>query len=234
MKRFDTLPMPADSTVSDAPAPWELQGRGYISVLRFAPGWLREHGGIPDSLRDRQRPSRHALMMFVDYESSPVGPYRELLFIPGRFDFAAGRCCFSISRIYVSTLNSVINGRRNWGIPKALAQFDVDYGSSGLDTVRVHRDGEPVAELRYRRYAPALPISTRLLPRSLMTLGQHYEGRCFYYTPEASGRAQPARLLHAWSDPRWFPQLGEARPVLTTHHPRFHMRFPRAEISTLA
>jgi acetoacetate decarboxylase len=60
--------------------------------------------------------------MLVDYEQSPVGPYQELLFIPGRFQFGRRRY-YMVTQIYVSTQVSVENGQENWGIPKQLAQF---------------------------------------------------------------------------------------------------------------
>jgi len=81
-----------------APAPWPLRADGYALVLRQPSG----------------RGVRCA--MFVDYAASPVGPYRELLMID-RTIAIAGRRFPTISSIYVSTQESVDNGRRNWGIP---------------------------------------------------------------------------------------------------------------------
>ena len=220
---------PQPHPVTDAPAPWDLTGRGYISLLRFPAG----HGGqddfLPPELSGRRHPSRFALMMFVDYADSPVGPYHELLFIPGRFPFAGGAPRLTISRIFVSSMDSVINGRRNWGIPKELAQFDVQYRDGGVDRVRLSQGGQSFAELTYSRLPLSLPFTAALVPRSWRTLGQVYEGQTFLYAPEARGWIRPGRLRSAQVDPAVFPDVGTARDLLTVEVPRFAMRFPKAE-----
>mmetsp|Transcript_5735 Transcript_5735/g.9565 ORF Transcript_5735/g.9565 Transcript_5735/m.9565 type:complete len:143 (+) Transcript_5735:478-906(+) len=60
-------------------------------------------------------------VMLVRYSDFPVGPYDELLLIPGAFEpkgtarkpFLADRL---VTRIYVSSIASVKQGRKNWGI----------------------------------------------------------------------------------------------------------------------
>lgn len=209
-----------------APAPWQLQGRGYITMLRFDAGDPQQNRFLPASLAGRRAPSRLAWMMFVDYATSDVGPYHELLYIPGSFPFEDGQRHLSISRIFVSSQASVDNGRRNWGIPKDVAQFDVRYGEQGLDRVRVSRHGKVFAELDYRAMPLSLPFSTALVPKAWRTLGQHHDGRMYRYTPSASGWIQPARLQRCQIDASEFPDVSRARPVLSVAVPRFRMGFP--------
>jgi len=233
LENFETTETGIEARITDAPAPWTLHGRGYISILRFDPRQLDDDRFTPPSLRGRRAASPYALMMFVDYADSAVGPYHELLFIPGRFDFGAGRKCFSISRIFVSSMDSVVNGQRNWGIPKELAQFDVRSGESGVDRVRVTQSGQPLAALDYRRYPISIPVTTALLTKKLMTLGQHRDNQAFFYTPSARGTSQPAKLIRAESNPELFPDLTAARPLLSVYNPRFQMRFPLSRIEPL-
>lgn len=209
-----------------APAPWQLQGRGYIALLRFDDGGQEQDRFVPESLRGKRGPSRYAWLMFVDYQHSDVGPYHELLFIPGRFAFEDGRRHLSISRIFVSTQASVDNGRRNWGIPKELAAFEVDYGADGVDRVRLSRDGRCFATLAFRARGPRLPFPGHWLPDGLRTLGQHHQGQCFIYTPSARGALRLARVEQAWSDPAEFPALQQARVISAVAVPRFAMGFP--------
>ena len=54
-----------------------------------------------------------------------------LLLIPGTMRFPDGRRYASFSRILVSTWDSVVNGRINWGIPKDRANFDWVRGDGG-------------------------------------------------------------------------------------------------------
>lgn len=60
--------------------------------------------------------------MLLKYKSSPVGPYNELAYIPGKYK--AGKCStplFSVQRIWVDSEASVQGGRSNWGLPKVRA-----------------------------------------------------------------------------------------------------------------
>lgn len=213
-----------------APAPWQLQGRGYIALLRFDDGGREQDRFLPPSLAGRRLASPYAWLMFVDYSHSDVGPYHELLFIPGRFPFEDGRRHLSISRIFVSSMASVVNGQRNWGIPKDVADFEVCYGDGGVDRVRVAKDGSTFAELEFRPYPLPLPFPGGLVPAALRTLGQHRDGQSFLYAPQASGWLRPARLLRASADPAQFPDLGRARPVLTVAVRDFEMLFPVSRI----
>ena len=224
----------AQTFIMDAPAPWTLRGRGYICILR-APAQLLDDGRfLPPSLQGRRAASRFCYLMLVDYSHSPVGPYHELLFIPGTFPFEDGRNHLSISRIFVSSLDSVVNGRRNWGIPKELAQFDVRHGEQGLDRVRVSRDGSTFAELDFASWPVSLPFTTAILPRQWTTLGQHHDGQSYLYRPTARGWVRPASLRRARFDAAVFPDLELARPLLTIGVTRFSMTFHEATMHPVA
>ncbi|ROH89503.1 hypothetical protein ED208_10225 [Stagnimonas aquatica] len=216
------------------PAPWQLQGRGYISLLRFDDQGEQQDRFLPRSLAGRRSRSPYAWLMFVDYRHSEVGPYHELLFIPGSFPFEDGQRHLSISRIFVSSPASVVSGRANWGIPKDLAEFEVRYGVDGLDRVKVSRGGRLFAELDFKSYPLPLPFSGGLIPAGLRTLGQHCGSQSFIYAPSASGVVRPASLRRAWSDAEEFPLLARARPVLTVGVSQFRMQFPVARILPLA
>src|SRR5574343_636748 len=120
-----TAALNTPDAVIDAPAPWTLRGRGYILAIRMPQAVLDDCPHTPAELRASRRGAL-SLAMLVDYAESPAGPYQELLFIPGTFDFQGQRHP-SISRIFVSTMASVVNGRRNWGIPKDRCDFSIDW-----------------------------------------------------------------------------------------------------------
>ncbi|KAF8315726.1 hypothetical protein DL93DRAFT_2227364 [Clavulina sp. PMI_390] len=63
------------------------------------------------------------MVMIVRYKDSPAGPYDELIMIPGSFKNPKGPPSLRVTRIYVSSMKSIWNGRRNWNIPKHLAHF---------------------------------------------------------------------------------------------------------------
>ncbi|MFP5306312.1 MAG: acetoacetate decarboxylase family protein [Gammaproteobacteria bacterium] len=221
-----------DQTVIDAPAPWRLRGCGYVSLLRCPQSLLDAQSFVPPALAGRRVASPYALMMFVDYAESPVGPYHELLFIPGRFVFGDGRRHLSISRIFVSTMDSVVNGRRNWGIPKDVAEFDVRYSKGGLDRVTVKRDGSVFAELAYRSWPLSAPVHTALLPDAWHTLAQCDGERSYVYRPTARGWTRPARLVEARFDAQQFPDAARGKALATVKLTHFDMCFPQSRVLT--
>ena len=172
--------------------------------------------------------------MYVDYAESGCGPYRELLFIPGSLPFEDGRRHLTIGRILVSTWDSVVNGRNNWGIPKDRADFEIERpaGDGRDERIRVTSDGREVCELHFAasRLAPPLPVSGGLLPERLRTLAQNLRGRTYYYAPEARGRVRPGRLLSWRFDATLFPDLAAAAVIAVAKVDSFRMRFPVARI----
>lgn len=183
-----------------AAPPWRLEGSGSIFLFRFE--------------------RRLALVMLVDYGESPVGPYRELLFLED----------FSIRRIYVSTEESAVNGRENWGIPKEVADFAVERRGR-TEQVHVTLGGRTVADLTVGIGRPPLPITTSLLPRAWRNLVQPWEGRTYRTTLSGRGVVRPARLLKARIEPELFPDLTRGRLLAAVHASRFKLVFPEARVS---
>jgi hypothetical protein len=214
--------------VAAAPPPWTLEGRGAILLVRLPLSVLDEPAYVPTRLRGKLH-GNLAIAMFVDYASSPVGPYRELLYIPGRFDFPDGRH-YSITRIYVSTMESVVNGRRNWGIPKDRCDFDFRYGDDGSADFCASYEGHQFARLSLAARGPQLPFTTGLLPSALLRLSQYYRGRQFTYQPSASGRVQFSKVRDWTFDSAFFPDLAQGEVVACVQTPRFRMRFPISAI----
>lgn len=209
----------------DAPAPWQLRAEGYLLMVRLPA--LRGRGDlfVSDELAEA-RFGPFGWVMFVDYAASPVGPYRELLFIPGSFRFGRRRLP-SITKIYVSSQASIDNGRRNWGIPKERASFDVRQ-EGAREHVSVRVAGELALELTLRHGALSLPVSTLVLPKRLRTLGQALDGERFEVSPSARGLMQRATVEHAWSDPRLFVSFSAESVVAALRLRKVNLTFPEA------
>lgn len=223
-----TLPV-----VQLCPAPWNLRGSAWIIALKLTPESPARDAFLPADLAGQGR-GLASYLMYVDYSESGCGPYRELLFIPGAFPFEDGRRHLTISRIVVSTWDSVVNGRRNWGIPKDHADFEVEGGldSGREEHVRVASHGREVCDLRMATlpFAPTLPVHGAWIPQRWRTLAQRFDGRTYYYAPLARGRIRPGRLL-AWRfDPSLFPDLASAAVVAVFKVESFQMVFPPARI----
>ena len=215
-----------------APAPWKLSGCGYIVAIRLPDTMTDAELFVPDSLQGKRK-GNLAVMMFVDYASSDVGPYHELLFIPGVFKFNQS-WNRSISRIFVSTWDSVVNGNINWGIPKDRCDFSVQYGEREDVISLTAEDGTTFAELTFRPSRwPRLPSTTSLIPRKFRTLGQHRDGQQFLYTPASKGHAKPAKLINARFNPDYFPDITQGKIISCMKITDFSMVFPVSEIETI-
>lgn len=206
--------------IPELPAPWSLTGTGLIMVLKG------------------QR-----LLMVVDYQTADCGPYQELLYIPGKALFG-GQKRYTISDIYVSSMSSVVNGRRNWGIPKILADFNrtengarvqvsLSAPAPGLDTDYPHwvaqtqTDG-PFFRVDYEAYGPSVPISTAYIPALFTRLGQTTEsGETFLYKPHAQGRATVAKIHDLQvSNSQLFPEVQRKEVLMAFALSPFAMVFP--------
>ncbi|PWN34563.1 uncharacterized protein FA14DRAFT_31742 [Meira miltonrushii] len=119
------------------------------------------------------------------YASSPVGPYDELIYVAGSFQSKdSGTSGLRITNIYVSTHDSVWNGRRNWNIPKHVAKFEWSHPfrarTTEPQTVKIFHpslatatnlpsavdDQKPFfsATFTQSKYLPYLPINTKYFP----------------------------------------------------------------------
>lgn len=215
--------------------PWTLTGSGVILVAHFPEAFVRAQGFLAPY---QQRAYRGWIgtVMLVDYATSPVGPYQELLFIPGLFRFG-GRTSFSIPKIYVSTPDSVWNGRRNWGIPKELAEFSVVPNSDGSRTVSVRCDGQPLLSLRASPWGFRFPITTKLLPgfrimQEQLTANQPNSqpaGKRLLTRPSAAGSARLCSLSELRVNPALFPNLKQLKPLVVLTVENFGMTFPPPE-----
>lgn len=166
------------------PPPWDLNGSGIVLLYRFPASFIRRWAPDVPAQRDQI-----GAVMCVRYSASGVGPYHELLFIPGRVA-AGGQRGWTISRIYVSTQASVASGIANWAIPKQLADF-----STGPDLGHFSAllGGSPFFSIDSQSYGPPLPASSAWLPAPPAII-QASEGGWKRTTPSARRGAAAAAL----------------------------------------
>jgi hypothetical protein len=207
-----------DQAATIAPAPWALMGSGYIIVLKLSRDFAETSGFVPEPLKGSFS-GGIGTVMYVDYTYSDAGPYQELLFIPGTFNLAATRY-FSITKIFVSTMDSVVYGRRNWGIPKELADFTCEKKNQLADRIRVIKDGTTAAELTFRSYPLRIPVTTGLV--------HLHEGKTYLTTPMARGTISPARLVDFSANASFFPDITHGRVMAAFKVSHFFMVFPQA------
>ncbi|HEX4916864.1 MAG TPA: acetoacetate decarboxylase family protein [Limnobacter sp.] len=219
-------------TTSACPAPWQLQGHGLIVLLKSATARALADPAIEQAMVPGLR-SRFAVLMLVNYQHSNVGPYQELLYIPGSAQFD-GRRHLTISNIWVSSQASVDNGRRNWGIPKQLANFSWQTQPDGGQRVRVAHAGQTLIDLRYQGKGWACPVHTALVPGFMRTLVQSLDGQRYVYTPSAKGRCKLASIQQLSTPSALFPAIQTGDVVAAFEASQFQMTFPVAHVQARA
>ncbi len=205
------------------PPPWKLKGDGLILLYRFTAQMLEALNVLTPEMGEFR--GGIGALMLVDYEESAVGPYRELLLIPGRFrrDGVRG---WSISHIFVSTQPSIDSGRANWGIPKLHANF------------RRTQDGETqgwsvsVGEQTFLniRYTPGKVAFRVFTTPFSIPLVQHLDGTTYVSRLRASGICKLASLQDFAIDSSFFPEVSQVEPLGILRATTFRMTFPVPKI----
>ncbi|TFK38139.1 hypothetical protein BDQ12DRAFT_684030 [Crucibulum laeve] len=166
------------SEIQVAPAPWKLTCRSWIFLL--SP--LSKSASFPAGF---SAPNEADIMttggefiggpgqiQLVSYTDSPVGPYDELIYVPGRWKYANGNVGFRITRIYVSSKESTANGRRNWNIPKQVADFDYSPGTNGTTNFSVTLPGSSTPFFK-ASIKPIPILSSISIPATTTILGSY-------------------------------------------------------------
>ncbi|KAF7316258.1 hypothetical protein MIND_00144400 [Mycena indigotica] len=167
------------SDIQLAPAPWKLKGRSWVfpvSGLKdntsFPAGWATEYQAEALS-SGGEFIGGLGTVQVVSYSESPVGPYDELIYVPGRWKYANGTKAFRVTQIYVSSKESTLNGRRNWNIPKHVAKFSITTDASQTTNIAVtHPNASaPFFKASVRR----IPVLSSLsAPASTTLLGSYF------------------------------------------------------------
>lgn len=215
------------NSVTSYPAPWELRGKGYILLYKFPKDFVMEAGLIPAFLRDSFTGDLGAVMV-VDYSASNAGPYSELLFIPGKFRFG-GKKLNCITKIYVSTWESVVNGWANWAIPKERADFRfTSRENERRETIIVLKNNEPVIDFSLKHSRFSFPIHTALIPFPLV---QENDSRLYYTNFTGKGTAQLAQIEEVKVNSELFPDIHPYRPLMSMRIDHFEVTFSPARVT---
>ncbi|KAN0130720.1 hypothetical protein V8E53_011395, partial [Lactarius tabidus] len=231
------------SGVSPAPPPWSLKTKHYVFFTSVKPGNREDPvlQGLPPGSYNPSETLHPAALALLDgspqwkgglacvilayHEDSPVGPYDELLVAFNGFSnpYQKGTD-WRITNIFVSTRESIWNGRKNWNTPKHLACFKVVPTGPMVSNVEVSLpDAERpffTASLTNSRL-PAIPLpfslvkpfTSLVLPPLLpgrpedvqigtddewLSIAPHYDGWCqlVYIHPSESGLATFGDGLH--------------------------------------
>ncbi|WP_241686734.1 acetoacetate decarboxylase family protein [Leptospira stimsonii] len=218
----------SDSTVfpkgKHFPAPWDLKGEGFLFPLWAKKDYNREMGFFSGE-DSRQYSGGLGSLMLVNYETSDVGPYYELLYIPGNFNYK-DQTYKRITRIFVSSQKSVEEGILNWAIPKERADFTW-IREGNLTKVSAFRNGKEFFRVTIATKGFSFPVSTKILPYTLLQkspdgyLSTQFIGK---------GKGRIATIREIWSDEAVFPDAIKGGIFKTgIHSDPFELVFPVAD-----
>ena len=212
-------------------APWELSGNGFILIYRFPEAFIQQAGYLPPFLSDKFA-GGWGTVMLMDYHTTPIGAYQELLFVPGMFNVGR-RWTYSVTRIYVSTIESVVNGRENWGIPKQLACFEMKNCADNRQQIRISQHGDLFFSASLQVAKPRLPMTTRLLPLRPALIQQTIdqpERTTLLTKPVGSGWMRSAKIDSLTIDDTYFPNIEPFKPIVTINVANFKVNFPIPQV----
>ncbi len=195
-------------------------------LYKFPSEWVEANAQLPPFLKGHFAGHFGALML-VDYHSSGVGAYKELLFIPGKF--AIGNQKYqSISRIYVSSEESVKWGRENWGIPKEYADFSIEKRGENQEKWTISIGGVSFFDIEIQWKSWRFPITTALVP--IKVLQEHFgkKNTFFLTAPHSKGKGSLAKILSLKIHTAHFPDLAAIKPLIALRVSDFQMTFPVA------
>lgn len=227
-----------EKIMNNYPAPWNLTGYGYILLYTFGKSTIDQFA--PDFLKGKAIPSLGSVML-VNYETSNCGPYGELLIIPGKYSHSVESKKAkhnTISKIYVSSQDSVENGIKNWAIPKELANFSFESAGKNKEKVSIipiHSDhpspspftSEPIFEATFKQHFLPFPIHTALLPFPLI---QQLNGKYYYTKFSGKGFGYLCTMEDLKVNPAFFPDITDFKPLAIIKVEPFKITFPKAII----
>lgn len=177
------------ASIKEFPPPWQLEGSGVVIFFPANKKRVLDLGMLTSEDSAAYRGGIGAVML-VRYTQAPCGPYDELLYIPGLFDYK-GRSYQRISKIFVSSEASVEWGRKNWAIPKELARFDWRQGEKEWHIdVQNPQSGASIYSVSLSPRFFSFPVTTVLLPWSLLQKQEmrYTEGTPFYLETRPTGK----------------------------------------------
>lgn len=177
----------AASTPQVTPAPWTLTGRGFVLLLRSR---ARVQG--------RGLLGRFSAVGFVDYATSDVGPYRELLHVP-HLTRRSGGVGPTVRDIWVTLEASAVSGNANWGLTKSVAQIDRVTSAAGVESWTASDEAGELGRVLHHPSGPALPIAK---PAGLGRLLQVRDGQAYATPVGVRGLVRWTEVVEASFDPR--------------------------------
>ena len=204
---------------------YEFKGNGYVLFYRFDEEFIRLETFLPESLKNNYCRGVGAVL-YLNYTQSEIGPYKELLFIPGKFCYRGKKNHF-ISKAYTSTEEAAKFGRDNWFIPKEKATFSKETMENNMENISTYIENEEIASFEIKKGKIRFKLGTsKYLSFSLMQLKGDEPIKLNY---SGTVTANFAKLTSIKIRPAFFPNIVKFTPLAVFKMKNFTLRLPKAE-----
>lgn len=206
--------------VKKAPAPWKLTGEAVILGYKFKKSWVENSGLLKESMKDKFKGGL-GYVILANYSSSPVGPFQEAIFIPGKFRKSKSQI---ITKLITDSESSAINGQTNWGLPKEIHPM-IWQKSRKWDQISILDQETQIFSIELEHGGIPIPISTVFLP---IQLCQTWNKVKYFSKPMATGWGKFAKIKNLDLDPRYFPDIRIQKPLFALKVNPFNLELPEA------
>lgn len=206
--------------VLQSPAPWEIKGEAILLIFRFKKKWVEGKGILPKHLKGKFKGGLGFLIL-GNFADTPVGPFHELLFTPGRFKKTKRQ---AITKCFTDSEVNTQNGHANWGIPKETLPMKW-VTEKNRDTVQVSKNGNVIFTAEFESYGFSLPLSTTFFP---IRLNQTWNKLNYFTRPTGFGRGKLVKVKNLDLNPELFPDIRGISPILALKINPFTMKYPQA------
>ncbi len=136
---------------------WELKGKGFCTACLFRVSKVQSW--VPPQYEIKSVLPGYTLGGYygIHYDSSPVGPYDELIVFPS-FVTYGDKSGFHISHIFVNNEKTLKGGFELLGVPRHLKRFEVEFREHKWNFI-MYDAGRPAFSSSGRHLTPAFPFN---------------------------------------------------------------------------
>ncbi|MEO0562020.1 MAG: acetoacetate decarboxylase family protein [Chloroflexota bacterium] len=207
-------------------APWKLNGSGYIFLYQLTQDHIDTTNSVEPWLAPHRTGDLSALMVF-DWRQTPVGPYREMVFAPGRYKWA-GRRYYHFARQYVTSPDAAAYGPKLWGTPDTLAEIDIVREDERTKTITVNHNSKAIFNASVTDGLLRFPFNTFFNPFRVKLLQRHPDdGKTLSIEPRAGGTLSLTGTLESiTTNGGGLPSLDSLKPLALVEAVSLRLTFP--------
>lgn len=199
------------------------KGSGYISIYNFSEEFVKNDTFLDSKLKNMYVGGLGAVV-YINYESSSVGPYKQLLFIPGKFE-SNGKSRYVISKAYVSTQAAADFCKEKLSCDAEVANFEQKSITDDIEHVSICNEKGNILSFEIEEWGLRFPVSTSLVNFPIMQLDEDGTPMLFEYKGE--GEARFSKRISIEIRPALFPDFAQFSSIAMVKIDKFSLSFEK-------